>query len=209
MRLLLLIALLCAAASLSAQTKKLTIATGLQATINHAEGSKTVQVLLPGVETIELDLTQPGATAFQIKAADYNFDGYKDFAFVGLNVATGIQVYDIFLYHPADKSFEALEYTGGVCEALGNVRLNAGDKTLRSSCKANGKTSTDVFRWTTPFAIELTKSIDNSAEKQQETAEEKAEKKAEKADTRKEIREEKAEKRKDRKEEREEKDDDE
>lgn len=70
------------------QTKKLIIATGLQASISHTEGSKTVQVLMPGVEAIELELSQPPGTNFQIRTADYNFDGYKDFAFVGTNAST-------------------------------------------------------------------------------------------------------------------------
>jgi hypothetical protein len=42
-----------------AQTKKLAITPTLSATIQHAPGARTVQVLIPGVEVIELDLTQP------------------------------------------------------------------------------------------------------------------------------------------------------
>ncbi len=184
----------------AAQTKKLQIAPGLAATINHAQGSPGVQVLIPGVETIELDLGQPISAAYQIKAADYNFDGLKDFAFVAVNQTTGTQTYDIFIYHPEDKSFEALESPGGICERFGNVRLSAGDKTLRSSCRAGVKSSMDIFKWTGRYALELVKSTDNSAEAQQEAAESKAEQKAEKADSRKDAREEKEEQRKDRKE---------
>ncbi len=191
---LLALSMLGVACSASAQTKKLTITTGLQATINHAEGSKTVEVLIPGVETIDLDLTQPGNTAFQIKTADYNFDGYKDFALVGPASATGVQVYDIFLYHPADKTFEALEWSGGVCEAPGNVRLNAADKTLKSSCKTAGKSSADIFKWVTPFTLELTKSIDNSADAQQDAADAKRDKKADKAEQQQDKREERKDK---------------
>ena len=183
-----------------AQTKKFQITAGLPATINHAAGSAMVQVLIPGVETIELDLSQPISPTYQIKTADYNFDGQKDFAFVAVNQVSGIQVYDIFIYRPDDKSFEALELPGGVCERFSNVRLSAGDKTLRSSCKSGTKSSTDIFKWSSPYALELVKSADNSAEAQQEAAELKSEQKAEKDDTRKEVREDKADRKKERKE---------
>lgn len=201
------IALAGSALGADAQTKKMQIRAGLPATINHAVGSNTVQVLIPGVETIELDLSQPVAATYQIKMADYNFDGQKDFAFVAVNQTSGTQVYDIFLYRPEDKSFEALDVPGGVCERFGNVRLAAGEKTLRSSCRSGLKSSTDIFKWTSPFSLELVRSTDNSTEAQQEAAELKSEKKAEKADVRKEVREDKQERKKERKEERE--DDDE
>ncbi len=195
--------------SAMAQTKKLQITPGLAATISHAVGSKTVQVLIPGVEAIELDLTQNGSNAFLIKTADYNFDGAKDFAFTSKDAANPAAptVYDIFLYNPQEKTFEAPENPGGVCGVFSNVRLNAADKTLRSSCKSGTKTSVDIFRWVTPFSLELTKSTDNSAEAQQEVAEDKADKKAEKTDSRKDARDEKADQRKVKKEEREDKDD--
>lgn len=199
----------------AAQTKKLAITPGLNANINHVLGSKTVQVLIPGVETIELDITQNAASTFLIKTADYNFDGAKDFALAGrdpMNPAAPM-VYDIYLYNPKEKTFEAPENPGGACGQFSNVRLNAADKTLRSSCKSGTKTSTDIFKWVTPFSLELTKSVDNSAEAQQDAAEEKADKKADKADTKKEAREEREEQRKDkrdaRKDAKEEKDDDE
>lgn len=209
----LLLTTLCAALCLhaAAQTKKYQITSGLTATVNHAEGSKVIQVLLPGVETIELDLSQTATNVFLIKTADYNFDGFKDFAFTSKDASnpTAPVVYDIYLYNSKEKTFEAPENPGGVCGQFSNIRLNAADKTLRSACKSGTKTSIDIFRWVTPFSLELTKSTDNSAEVQQEAAEEKAEKKAEKTDARKEARDEKAEKRKERKEEREEKDEDE
>ncbi len=186
----------------AAQTKKLIITTGVSANINHVLGSKTVQVLIPGVETIDLDISQNAANTFGIKTADYNFDGAKDFALAGrdpLNPAAPL-VYDIYLYNPKEKTFEALENPGGACGQFSNVRLNAADKTLRSSCRSGTKTSTDIFKWVTPYSLELAKSTDNSAETQQEMAEEKADKKADKADTKKEAREEKADRRKEQKE---------
>ncbi len=199
----------------AAQTKKLAITPALSANINHVLGTNTVQVLIPGVETIELELTQSTNNTFTIKTADYNFDGNKDFAFAGrdpLNPAAP-SVYDIYLYNPQDKTFEAPENPGGACGQFSNVRLNAADKTLRSSCKSGSKMSVDIFKWVTPFSLELTKSTDNSAEAQGEAAEEKAEQKTEKADTKKEAREEHNELRKGkrdaRKDAREEKDDDE
>jgi hypothetical protein len=201
--------------SASAQTKKLLVANGITATIRHTAGSKTVQVLMPGVEAIDLELSQSAANAFLIKTADYNFDGYKDFAFAGkdASVPDAPTVFDIFLYNPQDKAFEAPENPGGACGQFSNIRLNAADKTLRSSCRSGTRTSTDVFRWVTPFSLELTKSIDNSTEAQQEAAEEKMEKKQEKAGQREDEKEEKKEqrqnKREQRKNAREEKDDDE
>jgi hypothetical protein len=203
---LLSLAIVLSAFSLQAQTKKIQIAPGLAANVQHVPGSPGVQVLIPGVETIELDLSMPLAGSYLIQTADYNFDGQKDFAFVGVNVAGGTQVYDIFLYHPADKSFEALDVPGGICERFGNVRLNAADKTLRSSCRSGTKSSMDIFRWANPFALELVSSKDNSTDAQQEAAELKAEQKAEKQDVRKEVREDKLDRKKERKEEREDED---
>jgi hypothetical protein len=197
---LLSLAILLIAVSMQAQTKKIQIAPGLSASIQHVPGSPGVQVLIPGVETIELDLSQPLANSYQIKAADYNFDGHKDFAFVGINAAGGTQIYDIFLYHPADKSYEALEVPGGICERFGNVRLTVADKTLRSSCRSGGKSSMDIFKWVGPYNLELLKSKDNSTDAQQEAAELKAEQKAEKEDVRKDVREEKLDRKKERKE---------
>lgn len=192
------------AAPAGAQTKKLQIAPGLNAAINHEPGSRMVQVLMPGVETIELDLTQSPNNTFLIKTADYNFDGYKDFAFTSKDASnpSAPAIYDIFLYSPQEKSFEALENPGGTCEYLSNVRLNAGDKTLRSSCRTGSKSSLDIFRWAGPNSLELVKSTDNSAEAQQEAAEEKAEKKQEQAESRKEVREEREEQRNDKREQR-------
>lgn len=187
------------AGSVDAQTKKLAITPTLSANINHAQGSNTVQVLIPGVEAIELDIAQSAGNTFVIKTADYNFDGCKDFALAGrdpLNPAAPL-VYDIYLYNPQEKAFEAVENPGGACGQFSNVRLAAADKTLRSSCKSGNKTSVDIFKWVTPFSLELTKSTDNSTEAQGDAAEEKAEKKAEKADTRKEASDEREEQRKD------------
>jgi hypothetical protein len=198
-----------------AQNKKLQIAPGLTATINHPLGSKTVQVLIPGVETIDLDLTQPPTNNFLIKTADYNFDGFKDFAFTSKDASnpSSPTVYDIFVYNPHDKTFEAPENPGGVCGQFANIRLNAGDKTLRSSCRTGNKTSMDIFRWVTPLSLELTKSTDNSLEVQQEMAEDKADQKQEKADTRQEVKEDRAEQRQNKRDQRKdakaEKDDDE
>jgi hypothetical protein len=187
-----------------AQTKKLQIATGLTATINHPQGGRTVQVLIPGVETIDLDLTQAPTNTFLIKTADYNFDGYKDFSFTSKDASNpgAPTVYDIFIYSPQDKTFEALENPGGACGQFSNVRLNAGDKTLRSACRTGNKTSMDIFRWATPLSLELTKSTDNSLEVQQEMAEEKADQKQEKADTRQEVKEDRAEQRQNRRDQR-------
>jgi hypothetical protein len=193
--------------NVQAQVKKYLIIPGVQASINHAAGSPTVQVLIPGVETIELDLSQPISATYQIKTADYNFDGQKDFAFVAVNQISGTQIYDIFIYRPDDKSFEALELPGGVCERFGNVRLTAADKTLRSSCKSGTKSSTDIFKWGNAYALELIQSTDNSAEAQQEAAEMKSEQKTEKEETRKDVREEKTERKKERKEAKEDEDD--
>jgi hypothetical protein len=171
-----------------AQTKKLAISPSISATIQHAPGARTVQVLIPGVEVIELDLTQPGDAVFIIKTADYNFDGYKDFAFTSRDAAVPAAPtrYDIFLYHAEEKTFEPLEAEGGVCEGLSNVRVSVADKSLRSSCRAGTpKSSTDIYRWDSPFSLTLVKSIDNSAETMTEKAEEKADLKAEKAEGRK------------------------
>lgn len=214
MKALLTILLSATALSAAAQSKKLQITNGLTANINHAQGSKTVQVLIPGVEAIELDLTQPVTNTFMIKTADYNFDGYKDFAFTSKDASlpNAPTVYDIFLYNPQEKVFEAPENPGGACGQFSNIRLNAADKTLRSSCRSGTKTSTDIFRWVTPFSLELTKSTDNSMEAQQEIAEEKAEKKQERTEQRQDEKEERTEqrqnKREQRKEAREDKDDD-
>lgn len=176
----------------SAQTKKLAITPTLSATVQHAPGASTVQVLIPGVEVIELDLTQPGDAAFVIKTADYNLDGCKDFAFTSRDAAVPAAPlrYDIFLYHPEEKTFEALEVDGGVCESLTAVRVSAADKTLRVSCRAGTpKSSTDIYRWDSPYTLTLLKSIDNSADAAADLAEEKADAKAERSGQRQDARE--------------------
>lgn len=184
-----------------AQMKKYRVDQATEATVKHKEGAPTIQVLMLGQEPIELDLTQPGENIFQIKTADYNFDGFKDFAFVSIDATTGSQTYDIFLYNNIEKSFEALEAPAGVCEGLHNVRLSLADKTLKSTCKSGTKTSSDIYKWTSQFALELVKSVDNSAETQKEKA-------AEKAESKKEKLEEKADKKEQRKAEKEEQDED-
>lgn len=191
-----------------AQSKKIPIAPGLTASVNHQPGSPTIQVLIPGVETIELDLNQPVSETYQIKVQDFNFDGQKDFAFVAVNQATGMQPYDIFLYHPAEKSFEALEVPGGVCERFANVRLNVSEKTLRSSCKAGTKTSLDTYVWTSQFVLELKGSVDHSLEAQEDAADQTADEKAEKAEKRAANNEAREEKKATKKEEKVEKDED-
>ncbi len=97
-------------------------------------------------------------------------------------------LFDIFLYHPEDKTFEALEAEGGACEGLSNVRVTAADKTLKASCKGAARSSTDIYRWDTPYTLVLVKSIDNSADAAAEKAAEKADLKTEKAEGRKESR---------------------
>lgn len=181
----------------AAQTKKITVAQGITANVVHEPGSKSVKVLVPGVEEMDLDLTQPGANTFLIKTADYNGDGFKDFAMTSRDPMPGSPtVYDIYLYHPMDKTFEALELPEAVCQQFSNVRVNLSDRTLRSSCRAGNKSSMDIFRWADNFSLELVKSVDNSKEAQEEAAEEKEEKKADKAEQRRDVREERAEKRK-------------
>lgn len=175
--------------SASAQTKKLLITPSLSATIQHAPGTATVDVLIPGVETITLDLTQAGDAAFLIKTADYNGDGYKDFAFTSKAEPAAPTRYDLFLYHPDEKTFEAIELPGdGVCESLTNVRTSAADKTFRVSCPGAGKTSTDIYRWETPYTLSLVKSTDNSADAAANRAAEKADAKADKDAARKDAR---------------------
>ena len=183
----------------NAQSKKYPIATGLYATVNHKEGSKSVQVLMQGVETIELDLSQSPNNTFLIKTSDYNFDGYKDFAFTSKDAAPGAPtIYDIFLYHPTEKSFEALEVPEGACEVFANVRVNVADKTIRASCRTGTKASLDVYGWTDAFTLDLVKSNDNGADAQADKADEKADRKASKLeelrDKREQIKEQKEEK---------------
>lgn len=185
---------------LQAQTKKYQIAPGIGATIIHNADTRLVQVLMAGVETIELELPQGPETQYQIKCMDFNFDGYKDFALVSVNQSTGTQVYEIFIYHYDEKTFEALEVPGGICEVFGNVRLNPGEKTLKSSCHAGPKSSADIFHWASAFNLEFVKSVDNSKEAQTEKSEEKAELKTEKAEEKEDMKQEKQEDRKDKKE---------
>lgn len=198
-----LLAGLCTGAA--AQTKKLAVAPGVSANIVHEPGSAIVKVLIPGVEEIELELTQSASNTFLIKSADYNGDGFKDFAMTSKDATPGAPtLYDIYLYHPLEKTFEALELPEGVCQHFSNVRLNAADRTLRSSCRSGTKSSMDIFRWADAFTLVLTKSVDNSAEAQQEVAEEKADQKAEKAEQRKDVKDNRAEQRKAKREEEEE-----
>lgn len=193
--------------SAAAQTKKITIAPGVTANVVHEPGASVVKVLIPGVEEIELELTQPAANTFMIKTADYNGDGFKDFAFTSKDPIPGSPVlYDIYLYHPMEKVFETLELPEAVCQHFSNVRVNAADKTLRSTCRAGTKSSMDIFRWADAYSLELVKSVDNSAEAQQEAAEEKADVKAAKAEKRKDMKEDRTEQRKAKKEELEEED---
>ncbi len=189
----------------AAQTKKYAIRPGLLALVQHASGSSTVQVSLPGVDFIELDLTQPPTHTFLIKTADFNFDGYKDFAMTSRDPAdpSAPTVYDIYLYNPDEKSFEAPEYPDeGICGHFCNIRLNAGDKSMRASCRSGNKTSTDVFRWDSPFSLSLVSSVDNSSEHQQEQSEEKSERKADKKEARRDVRESRAEQRQEQRDER-------
>lgn len=172
----------------AAQSKKYAIAPGLSAEIAHTQGSKALSVKLSGVETIELDLTQPADGVFQIKSADYNFDGFKDFAFTEVANPGAIHPYDIYLYHPLEKTFELLERPDGACEFLGNVRINKQDKTLRSSCRSGTKTSMDIFSWADSYSLNLMKSVDHGDEAQAIEAEVKAAQKEEKAEERKEKR---------------------
>jgi hypothetical protein len=82
-----------------------------------------------------------------------------------------------------------LEAEGGVCEGLSNVRVTAADKSLRASCRAGTpKSSTDIYRWDTPYSLRLVKSIGNSAETMAEQRENAADLKAEKAEGRKDAR---------------------
>jgi len=183
-----------------AQSKKFVVSEGITAQISHSQGNSTVEVAIPGMDKMSLDLTQPGDGIFQIKTTDYNFDGYKDFAFVSTNPTPGsIPVYDIYLYHPADGGFETLEVPDGICDAFGNVRISAADKSLRSSCRSGAKTSQDVYKWADAFTLVLINSIDNSTDTQADQSEEKEERKSEKAGQRKDKRDELKEQREDRK----------
>ncbi|MBS1643895.1 MAG: hypothetical protein JST36_02565 [Bacteroidetes bacterium] len=196
---LLLAALLCTI-TLSAQTKKYRVDALTEVQVQHRPGAGTIQVVQMGQEPIELDLTQPGTNTFQIKTADYNFDGFKDFAFVSTDPATGSQAYDIFLFYPEDRSFESLEAPPGVCEGWNNVRLSIADKTLKNTCKTGGKTSSDLFKWTSQFSLEHLKSTDNTQEAQQERTAQKAELKADKQEEKAEQKQQQQDRRQDRRE---------
>jgi hypothetical protein len=193
--------LLCSYGTISlAQSRKFVVAEGITAQIGHSQGNSTVDISIPGMDKMSLDLTQPGDGIFQIKTNDYNFDGYKDFAFVSTNPAPGsIPVYDIYLYHPLEGGFETLEVPDGICDAFGNVRIGSADKTLRSSCHNGIKTSQDIYKWADAFTLVLVNSIDNSTDTQADQSEEKEERKAEKAEQLKDKREELKDKREDHK----------
>lgn len=194
------LAAVCATVVLPAQSKKYKVDAQTEALVQHRDGAATLQVLLVGQEPIELDLTQPGTNTFQIKTADYNFDGFKDFAFVSTDPTTGSQAYDIFLYYPEDRSFDGLEAPPGVCEGWNNVRLFIADKTLKNTCKTAGKSSSDLFKWVSQFSLEPVKSIDNTQEAQQERAAQKAALKTDKQEDKAEQKQQQQDQRQDRRE---------
>jgi len=169
-----------------AQTKKFPINATLQATVQHAPGAQTFDVLIPGVETITLDLMQSGASTFLIKTTDYNADGYRDIAFTARSADGADTRYEIFLYHPDVKTFESLETPGdGICENLMNVRTSPTERTLTVSCAgAGGKRSSDVYRWADPFTLALVRSTDNTPGTAADRAADKADAKAERDEAR-------------------------
>jgi hypothetical protein len=190
------------------QNKKYNVAPDVVANVKHEQGSKIFQVLMAGVEVLELELTQPADAVYQIKTADYNFDGFKDFAFTSVAPVSGIHIFEIFLYHDDANTFEALEVPNGICETFGNVRVMPGTREMKSSCRTGSvKTSSDTYRWTGRYDLELVGSKDNTGETLKEIADEKDEKKLEKKEQLQEKREDLKQRKQEKKEEREDDDD--
>lgn len=150
-----------------AQTKNLLIATGLKASVMIDNNTNEAKVLMAGMDTLALSLTESSAPR-AIKAADYNYDGFKDLAVTTAGTQPGEVRYDIFLYHPAEKTFEPLEPgEGSRCDALTNIKLLRAENAISITCRAGGKPMADVYRWEDAFTLAYVRSTgaDPDAEK--------------------------------------------
>ena len=151
-----------------AQTKNILIATGLKATVFIDNASSEAKILMAGMDTLALPLAESNAPR-AIKTSDYNFDGFKDLAVTTAGTQPGAVLYDLFLYHPAEKTFEPLETgEGSRCDAFTNVKLLRAENAISVTCRAEGgKPMADIFRWETPFSLTYLRSTgaDPDAEK--------------------------------------------
>lgn len=84
--------------------------------------------------------------------ADYNFDGYDDFAFSIPDAGMGVyRTFNIWLYNPKTRRYNALlpsEDKRSKCSCLCDVALDKKNKMIITSCRGGAKWWQDIYRVT-------------------------------------------------------------
>lgn len=131
-----------------------TVEPGVSVTVKQPDlNSLTVRVGKGGkAQTLSVPFDDAGGQPF-LQVVDYNFDGYKDLAWV-LPMGMVNEMTEIFLYDPAHKEFVPLQLpaTEGKpqanCDPLSTVTVDAAQKTLASSCRGGPIWTADTYRYT-------------------------------------------------------------
>lgn len=126
---------------------------GAMISFNHIENNK-LKIQYPDgkyLATTLPDFDSPNA-ARQSSIADYNFDGFDDIAFSIPDAGMGVyREFSIWLYNPASKRFDKLaepNYAKAKCSCLCDVKLDAKNKLLYTSCRGGARWWQDVYRYT-------------------------------------------------------------
>nr|WP_315221164.1 hypothetical protein [uncultured Flavobacterium sp.] len=100
------------------------------------------------INNLEESLTEK-ETNFIIE--DYNFDGFKDFAFYRLDDGMGVySIYQIFIYNHKNQTFAKLKISSNCdpkCDEFCDVQINKKQKTFESSCRGGAQWHTDVWKF--------------------------------------------------------------
>ena len=84
--------------------------------------------------------------------ADYNFDGYDDFAFSIPDAGMGVyRTFNIWLYNPKTKRYNELlpyEDNRSKCNCLCDVSVDKKNKMIITSCRGGAKWWQDIYRIT-------------------------------------------------------------
>jgi hypothetical protein len=105
----------------------------------------------PDGSWMELQIPEANETEPRFEVADYDFDGHDD---LGVRMAAGMvnQVYNLYLYRPAQRRFELLPMPETLidrinCSSFSGLARKVEERALYSNCRSGPRWYYDAFRF--------------------------------------------------------------
>lgn len=100
------------------------------------------------IDSIQTSIT---GKEMHLEVADYNFDGYQDFACYRTDDGMGVYtIYQIFLYERINEQFKLLQIPSVYnpnCDEFCDIKIDKKNKTMQSSCRAGARWHVDIWKF--------------------------------------------------------------